>query len=130
MSRKHTYIVLPLLLLLNACSTTTPGSHQAPLTGPAPVEKQVVIPEMDEESRFAELERLENEGYLPPTLGRGDVLDISVYDEPDLTIEEIPIRPDGRISFPLIGRRSGRRPDRQRIEPGHYRGSGALFTHT
>jgi len=103
MSRKHSYILLILLLLLNACSTTTPGPHQTPLTGPAPVEKQVVIPEMDDESRFAELERLENEGYLPPTLGRGDVLDISVYDEPDLTIEEIPIRPDGRISFPLIG---------------------------
>ena len=103
MSRKHTYILLILLLLLNACSTTTPGPHQTPLTGPAPVEKQVVIPQMDDESRFAELARLENEGYLPPTLGRGDVLDISVYDEPDLTIEEIPIRPDGRISFPLIG---------------------------
>jgi len=103
MFRNHSYILLPLLLLLNACSTTTPGPHQTPLTGPAPVEKQVVIPEMDDESRFAELARLENEGYLPPTLGRGDVLDISVYDEPDLTIEEIPIRPDGRISFPLIG---------------------------
>jgi polysaccharide export outer membrane protein len=36
-------------------------------------------------------------------LGNGDVLSIVVYDEPDLSLEAVPIRPDGRISFPLIG---------------------------
>jgi polysaccharide export outer membrane protein len=37
------------------------------------------------------------------SLGRGDILSIAVYDEPDLSLEAVPIRPDGYISFPLIG---------------------------
>lgn len=36
-------------------------------------------------------------------VGPGDVLDISVWKIPDLTIREIVVRPDGKISFPLIG---------------------------
>jgi len=35
-------------------------------------------------------------------LGPGDSLEIAVFGEPDLT-RSIPIRPDGRITFPLIG---------------------------
>ncbi len=33
----------------------------------------------------------------------GDVLDISVWQIPDLTRSEVIVRPDGKISFPLIG---------------------------
>lgn len=33
------------------------------------------------------------------TLGPGDVLSLSVYAEPELTVKEIPIGPDGRISY-------------------------------
>lgn len=33
----------------------------------------------------------------------GDVLDVSVWQIPDLSRSEVIIRPDGRISFPLIG---------------------------
>jgi len=35
--------------------------------------------------------------------GKGDVLSVSVYDEPDLTVANLPVRPDGNISYPLIG---------------------------
>jgi polysaccharide biosynthesis/export protein len=38
-------------------------------------------------------------GYL---LNAGDVLQVSVWKEPDLTRDVI-VRPDGRISFPLVG---------------------------
>ena len=38
-----------------------------------------------------------------PRLGKSDVLSISVYDEQDLSVRGIPVRPDGKISFPLIG---------------------------
>ena len=31
------------------------------------------------------------------------MLSVSVYDEPDLSMESVPVRPDGRISLPLIG---------------------------
>jgi polysaccharide export outer membrane protein len=35
-------------------------------------------------------------------LGPGDVIDVSVYKEPDLSAT-VPVRPDGKISLPLIG---------------------------
>ncbi|HVU34841.1 MAG TPA: polysaccharide biosynthesis/export family protein [Opitutaceae bacterium] len=33
------------------------------------------------------------------TLGPGDVLTLSIYGEPDLTLKQVPIGPDGRISY-------------------------------
>lgn len=63
----------------------------------------IQLPQQSVEEQLAELERLDNETAYTPTLGRGDVIDIAVYDEPDLTIEGIPIRPDGKVSFPLVG---------------------------
>lgn len=38
-------------------------------------------------------------GYL---IGDGDVLDINVWNEPDLK-QSLPVRPDGKIALPLIG---------------------------
>jgi polysaccharide biosynthesis/export protein len=35
-------------------------------------------------------------------IGPGDVLFVSVWKDPDLT-QSVPVRPDGRFSFPLIG---------------------------
>lgn len=33
----------------------------------------------------------------------GDIIDISVYGYPELQVKELPIRPDGKFSFPLVG---------------------------
>ncbi len=41
----------------------------------------------------------EQEYYISP----GDVLDISVWQVPDLSKSEVIVRPDGKISYPLIG---------------------------
>ena len=95
--------VAAVLLVLSACSSTRPGPHQTPLPGPVPSREQVTLPKQDEAQQLAELERIQQESSRTLTLGRGDVINISVYDEPDLTISGIPIRPDGRISFPLAG---------------------------
>lgn len=104
MRNRNTFIgSAVILLLLAACTSTRPGPHQAPLEGPAPTAETIKLPEQTVEEQVAELERLEIEANYVPTLGRGDVLDIAVYDEPDLTISGIPIRTDGRISFPLAG---------------------------
>jgi len=40
---------------------------------------------------------------IEPTLGPGDVLRVSVYDNPDLS-QEVTIEADGAFSYPLIGR--------------------------
>lgn len=104
MRNRNTFIgSAVILLLLAACTSTRPGPHQAPLDGPAPATETISLPEQTVEEQVAELERLEIEANYVPTLGRGDVLDIAVYDEPDLTISGTPIRTDGKISFPLAG---------------------------
>jgi len=49
--------------------------------------------------------RVERPAAEPPPsfrLGREDVVEISVYRDPDLT-RTVPVRPDGRISLPLVG---------------------------
>ena len=95
--------IVATLILLSACTSTKPGPHQEPLAGPAPATDYIQLPEQTVEQQLAELELLDKNANYIPTLGRGDVLDIAVYDEPDLTIEGIPIRPDGKISYPLAG---------------------------
>jgi polysaccharide export outer membrane protein len=35
-------------------------------------------------------------------IGPGDVLSISVYEAPPLSVADLPVRPDGRISVPLV----------------------------
>ena len=35
-------------------------------------------------------------------IGPGDVLSIFVYDAPPLSVGELPVRPDGRVSVPLV----------------------------
>jgi polysaccharide export outer membrane protein len=35
-------------------------------------------------------------------IGPGDVLSISVYEAPPLSVGDLPVRPDGRISVPLV----------------------------
>ena len=74
--------------------------YVAPKQHPEP---ELVSAGMTEEERLAVLADLRNEPVSDFVLGQGDVLFVSVYDEPDLTIDGIPVRPDGRISFPLIG---------------------------
>lgn len=36
-------------------------------------------------------------------LGPGDVIQVHIYKEADLSADAVPVRPDGRISLPLIG---------------------------
>ena len=99
----HRILIVITFLLLSACTSTRPGPHQTPLEGPPPSADMVEIPEQTVEEQLAELKQLEEQANYTPTLGRGDVLNIAVYDEPDLTIQGIPIRTDGKVSFPLAG---------------------------
>ena len=66
--------------------------------GNGPGSKQKTVGE-----QLAELEQVLSSSKASFVLGKGDVLSISVYDEPDLTLDAVPVRPDGMVAFPLIG---------------------------
>ncbi|MEM7252804.1 MAG: polysaccharide biosynthesis/export family protein, partial [Pseudomonadota bacterium] len=53
--------------------------------------------------RKARLDALMSPSDKEFLLGRGDVLAVAVYNEPDLQADGLAVRPDGRISFPLVG---------------------------
>jgi len=94
-------------VLLAGCASGPPDpseSVQPPFTTALAAEPATQIDlRQTPEAQLAELQRIIAATAAEPRLGKGDVLSISVYDEPDLTISEVPIRPDGKISFPLIG---------------------------
>jgi len=98
------YAIL-MTLTISACSSTL-GSHQIPVQPPVKPESnaaKINPPSMTPDEQIAKLQTIAASDKFIPTLGRGDLLNVSVYDEPDLTINAIPVRPDGRISFPLVG---------------------------
>lgn len=68
---------LALAALLAACAPPATPVADIPATTPATTTSQYVI-------------------------GAGDTLAISVYQVPELSVPSVPVRPDGRISMPLI----------------------------
>ena len=103
--RPLTFFCLFAVLLASCASAPPPPvSGQAPLMStPIPEPAAQIDLRQTPEQQLAALQRIVAQTAAEPRLGKGDVLSISVYDEPDLTISEVPIRPDGKISFPLVG---------------------------
>jgi protein involved in polysaccharide export with SLBB domain len=106
-SRRAQTVLFLSAVLLTGCASELPGpppSTQPPLAAtPIPEPAAQIDMRQTPDEQLAELQRIIAETAAEPRLGKGDVLSISVYDEPDLTISEVPIRPDGKISFPLVG---------------------------
>lgn len=101
MPSSHSSILILLGLLIVGCVTPPPAPTPPP---PKPLEPPLEISQRQStEEQLAELGRRLAETRSLPRLGRSDVLKISVYDEPDLSLDTLPVRPDGRISFPLVG---------------------------
>ena len=105
---------LALAVLLGGCATTPPlpaDSDLLPPNPPATLENgsdagggpEAINRQKTVEEQLADLEQALTENTASFTLGKGDVLSISVYDEPDLTLDSVPVRPDGKLAFPLIG---------------------------
>jgi len=70
------YLIQCLILVLTICSSAFAQTPAAPSTAPKPAE---------------------------PVLGVGDVVRITVYQNPDLTVDNGRISESGQINFPLIG---------------------------
>ncbi|MCH9670711.1 MAG: polysaccharide biosynthesis/export family protein [Gammaproteobacteria bacterium] len=119
MRRTLQTLMVVVLCVLQACARPSgPRPPDEPSTAPAiELEEGVKVGKTDEE-RTNELARLR---ALPPQtfrLGKGDVLAVSVYNEPDLRLDGLAVRPDGMLSFPLVGdvMAEGRTVDELRTE--------------
>mgnify|MGYP001820625618 FL=1 len=98
--------------LLSGCASTPPLTADSGLLPPNPPvdlarnTPEGAIPENQKktvEEQLAELDQVLASSSASFQLGKGDILSISVYDEPDLTLDSVPVRPDGKVAFPLIG---------------------------
>jgi polysaccharide export outer membrane protein len=105
---------LALAVLLAGCAATPPlpaDSDLLPPNPPATLDNgseagggpEAINRQKTVEEQLADLEQALADNTASFKLGKGDVLSISVYDEPDLTLESVPVRPDGKLAFPLIG---------------------------
>jgi polysaccharide export outer membrane protein len=105
---------LALAVLLGGCAATPPLPADSDLLPPNPPATlgnggdagegpEALNRQKSVEEQLADLEQALADNTASFQLGKGDVLSISVYDEPDLTLDSVPVRPDGMIAFPLIG---------------------------
>lgn len=106
MPNRFIAIIGSLMTFTLAACTSIPDIQQLPLQSQASIQEdhvKIKTPKMSPDEQVEKLQQLTAGQQVIPKLGRGDILNVSVYDEFDLSINGIPIRPDGRISFPLIG---------------------------
>ncbi len=101
-------LIISLLVLLNFVACTSEPERRPPIDSSQKNKDEFVSPveDLKKLSTDEQLERLKV--YREKTtydfkLGKGDVLAVSVYGEPDLSVADVPVRLDGKISFPLIG---------------------------
>ena len=84
---------ITLLVTLFGCASSETKSVETP-TSPETERKDVSTPKDEKANIF---------GKSDFVLGVGDVMDIYVYRHDDLSLKSVRIRPDGKISYPLIG---------------------------
>jgi polysaccharide export outer membrane protein len=95
---------LALLVIAVACTSAAPppvpeGVQSAPPPTPSvppPTQLGAVLP------RWESVEAARGEGVAEYRLAAGDVVDIMVFGHDDMR-KELPVRPDGRISYLLVG---------------------------
>jgi polysaccharide export outer membrane protein len=103
-------LLLPLLLtaagLCGVAQADTPVAA-APVVslidGANATDADVVLRARTAEQQLEDLARLVAETPAAYRMGAGDVLAVTVFREPDMSVERAIVRPDGFISLPLIG---------------------------
>jgi len=75
-------------------ATTTPSDAKPPLVVAVPAPPSAAAP-----ARVVEPVRVDPKDYR---IGPEDILDINVWRNPELSRERVPVRPDGKISHPLL----------------------------
>lgn len=88
---------------LCACASTAPDPGPSGATAQWVETATTVTGTKTVEDQLAELRAIMSEPAGPFHLGQGDVLSVTVLEEPDLSVERTAVRPDGLISVPLAG---------------------------
>jgi polysaccharide export outer membrane protein len=89
-----------ILLLVAGCSSLGPSGAPVAVPDPAaPTPAAAASPDAAAADATANSAQANNTQYV---IGAGDNLGISVYHAPELSVPSLPVRPDGRISMPLI----------------------------
>jgi polysaccharide export outer membrane protein len=85
----------------NAGVTPAPGSSSTPVTAKADPH---VLPAVQEATPAQSESSVEPRGSVPEgyRIGAGDVLQISVWKEPEASVPHVVVRPDGKIGVPLL----------------------------
>ncbi len=97
------YLAVASLLVFQSCSSTGEKDVEKEIVSEeAPVPGEKVPPVISEETEVLPAEIEEEPGDTLYRLHPGDVLEISILDEPDMT-REVTVIPDGTISYLLIG---------------------------
>lgn len=99
--------VILVVSLLAGCAHSPPAVTTSSVDSAAAASKaaaaQRMATEENAEQRLAELARITSRPSPPYTIGAGDVLTVTVYQEPDLSVDKTVVRLDGQISVPLVG---------------------------
>jgi len=82
--------------MLLGCASNPPPPTSSAVSPPQEITKLLTTDE-----QLAELERAVADTASVPRLGKSDVLSIAVYNEPDLSVQGIPVRPDSKISVTI-----------------------------
>jgi len=96
-------LISSLVLLIAACAPEKKNPDSAMVKKLESIKEMNVVKKLSVEEQLQKLAGIKDVEQQKFRLGKGDKLDISVYGETDLGVKNMPVRPDGMISFPLIG---------------------------
>ena len=99
------WIIAIACLGVSACATTAsePGPTAQDEQRRATEAEMIVERQKALDEQLAELRLVQAEQPAPFRLGQGDVISVTVFEEPDLSVDKTTVRPDGLISVPLAG---------------------------
>ena len=95
MNVTHSLVAMVVLVLLAGCA---PGDRHALPTADPAATAAAAAPQKAAPPKAAPTDAASPDTYV---IGPGDDLNVFVYDAPQLSME-VPVRPDGRISTPLV----------------------------